>query len=614
MHNPDNLRFVAVDFETEYDKDFGIEMGQYNYTHHPRFNAFLISVYDGKTSICCHPKEFDWSFLSGAILLSANAAFDKAVYLRLVELGIAPSGLGEVWHCTANLTAWYCNRRSLAKAAEYLLHKKPDKSLRTAFKGLTEADIRAKGIWEQTVEYARADSILCWEIWDLIGHHWPEVERRLSALTVEQSFRGIAVDIPMLERDLAAMVTTRFNLMKRIPWIEAGYAPTSPKALCEKCREVGIPCPPAKVDDEDAALAWEQEYAGKYEWASAVGELRSLNKLIKTYETIKLRLRPDGRMDGNLLYYGAHTGRWSGSGKLNLQNLRSSPLIVLPEEGRVLPTRQDGAVEIHTRHLFIPAPGKKFLVADFSQIEARIINWVVGNTAFLDAVSKGTHPYVAYAKQAYGWTGGNELKKVNPDLYKRAKISVLQLGYQSGWVKLQSAAAQDGILFTDEEAQATVKLFRESNPGIVALWHQLDTQSKRSLGDMMIIELPNGARLKYGDIKRQVKTVEVDPKTKELVTKVEYTADIGEKRMRIFGGVLTNNLCQAIARHVLGEAMLRVEDAGLKILWSIHDEVVVETDLDTKPDLLYKLLKQVPSWLEGCPLDAEVAEMTFYSK
>jgi hypothetical protein len=66
------MRTIAVDFETEYGKDFGIDMGQYNYTHDPRFNAFIISVFDGKTSICCHPKEFDWEFLRGAVLIPTS--------------------------------------------------------------------------------------------------------------------------------------------------------------------------------------------------------------------------------------------------------------------------------------------------------------------------------------------------------------------------------------------------------------------------------------------------------------------------------------------------------------------------------------------------------------
>jgi DNA polymerase I-like protein with 3'-5' exonuclease and polymerase domains len=617
------MRTIAVDFETEYAKDYSVrDLGNYNYTHDPRFNAFMISTHDGTETHVAHPKEFDWEYLRGATLLAHNAGFDSSVYQRLVELDIAPSGLGP-WICTANLAAWWCNRRSLEHAATFVLGITPDKSKRAAFKGMTEKQIREAGIWQQTLDYAGEDAVLCWKLWDKLGKLWPPEEQRLAALTIEQAKRGIFIDEPRLREDLQLMKLTEFNLLRRMPWIERGAKPTSPKAVAEECRKVGIPCPPLKKDDEEGADKWVAEHRGQHDWVSAVGELRSLTKVIATYETIINRLKPDGRFDGELIYYGAHTGRWSGAGKVNLQNLRTSPLRIEPEAGRVV---EENGHAVDVRALFIPGPGKKFLVADFSQIEARVINWVVGNETFMDAVRSGISPYVAYARQAYGWNGGNELKKVDPQLYKRAKISVLQLGYQSGWKKLQSAALQDGLVFSDAEAEAAVKLFRDSNPGIVGLWNVLGENSKRCVGQEFNVELPNGAMLKYGKIRRLVRKVEYKPKKDAdgkvipptpadlLKTEVIYAAQVGDRLMKVFGGVLTNNLCQAIARHLLGAAILRIEDAGLKILWTVHDEVIVETDIDTPADNLLGLMRCVPEWAAGCPLDAEVAEMTHYSK
>ena len=622
-------KFISIDFETYYDDEVSVKtLGNWAYTRHPQFYAYLVSVFDGETAWVGRPEDLDWSVLKGATLLAHNAGFDKSVAEALAETGIIPE-LDNEWICTANMTSFLCSERALAIAANTLLQKRRDKTIRDNMKGKHWADLTAE---EQLAfcKYAEEDARDCWPLFDRYQHLWPELERRLSALTIKQSNRGVAIDVELLRTYRATVDTALWSCLKKLPWVEAGEKPTGTKAIAAECRKVGIPTPPVKDEDEEAFDEWEATYSKKFPWVKAIGQYRKVNKLKAQLDTINARLRPDGTIDFSLLYFGAHTGRWSGGGAgLNMQNLRKEPIYFL--DGEMFSDVSDkeakellakGAVAVDVRRLFIPRPGKKFVISDLSQIEPRCLAWVTQDDDFLKFLAAGQSPYEAHARVSMGWTGGN-LKKENPALYALAKARVLALGYGCGADKFIVMAWQYAALkLSLEDSTEIVNDFRASNRRITDLWNALETghQSSAGKGDFEV-ELPSGRSLRYREVKREMRLKKVrNPKPGDPLTanRFVFTSKVGWKgrltRLETYGGKLTENLIQAIARDVFGVILLHLEENVGDVIFHVHDEAIVEVDADVTAHDVETAMALTPDWLEGCPIAAEAKEAKHYLK
>jgi DNA polymerase I-like protein with 3'-5' exonuclease and polymerase domains len=619
------MRTVAFDTETFYlkptqsDDGYSVQnLGNWRYCADPRFSCYLVSVFDGEEAWAGHPKDLNWDALDGARLVSHNKAFDQAVYKRMVALGQAPKVNFHDWHCSANLTSFLCNRRSLAEATEHLLKLKVPKSMRDWMNGKTWDDAVKAGKDQELLTYAKDDVIHCRNIWDRYSDQWTPLERGLSELTISQCERGVAIDVDKLRRYIAVVKMVLFHIEKSLPWVAEGAKVTSPKAIAEQCRKVGIPSPPVKSHDggEEAFIAWELEYGPRYAWVSNVSQYRSMNKILTTLETIEERLREDNTIDFSLLYFGAHTGRWSGGGsRLNMQNLRKDPIYVLDDYAIAEKEPSDVSLireKIDMRSLFIPRPGHKFVICDLSQIEPRVLNWLCGNFALLERLKGGMSIYEAHARDTMGWTGG-DLKKENPALYKAAKARVLGLGYGCGAKKFKEVAKTLADLdVTPEEAKPMVEGFRKDNPKIVNLWQTLDDQFRKSAGGVFEMGLPSGRTMRYEDIAYERRPYKTDEG--KMAWKSVLTANIGGKRKILYGGLLTENLVQATSRDVFGEHLLALERAGINTLFSVHDEALTEVPESADPEEVKEIMSQTPEWIDGCPIGAEAVVATHYLK
>lgn len=655
---------ISIDFETYYNKKlrYGlVQMIPEQYCSNELFDAYLVSVSDGSHCWAGHPKDFNWESLRGRVLLSHNRRFDNAVYNELVARKLAPAGLPAGWHCTANLTSFLCNRRSLKEAGEFLLGGTVSKE----YRGLTDAKNWPNDYTDteraQIIAAGIQDANTCWTLWDKFSHRWPEVERRLSNITIDQGMRGVQIDRELLDQYIVQSHEMKANTERVIPWIadaedEEWYdfdkkVPTSTKCIAEQCRRTNIPCPPVKSDDEEAYEAWEVKYGPTNPWIAAVGAWRSINKLYKTFVTIKERLRADGTLPFSLKYFGAHTGRWSGDSRVNMQNQRKRPLVC--NEHGLLETnnkRVDLAVDefdetgrypewvryvIDFRSIIIPRPGKKMIVSDLSQIEPRVLAWLVGDWDFLKRVSAGDSPYVAHARASMGFTEPKMDK--SSDLYKLAKARILGLGYQCGWEKFITMAwdlarydvtrddpeeVDEVHPFTGEVSRVSgygfnskriVKEFREQNPKIVDLWKTLGDSFKSSIGEDFVMHLPSGREMRYRRVGASLR-MEKDPKTGKPVRKTIFTAETNGKRFPFYGGKLTENLVQATARDVFGQHVVNMDACGWWNLFTVHDESVLEVDASvTARDVEHEMSK-CPEWLPGCPIAAEAKEVTHYLK
>lgn len=651
IQQTDEMRTIAVDTETYYDAEYSVKkLGTYHYTRDDRFDPYLVSVYDGTEGWVGHPRDFNWESLRGALLVAHNRAFDHQVYDRMVELGIVPSVAFTGWDCTANLTSFLCNRRALAEAYEFLYGEKVSKEVRAKASGKHWSSFTPDQ-QKAMLEYALRDAENCWRIWNDHSRRWPQFERDLSNQTIDIGRRGVAVDWEKVDRYIVLVHGMIQETERLLPWVEEGGKPTSPKEIAAHCRRCGIPAPPVKSHDEEAFFAWEDQYAPTNPWIRCISSRRSLASLLSLLHNIRNRRREDDTMASVLKYLAAHTGRWSGDAQINLQNQRKEP-IFRNEKGLMelneRRCREAGKCHAATgkypdwvtgfldmRSLYIPRPGKKFIIADLSQIEPRVLNCIIGNRAMLDQVAKGMSIYEAFARSSMGWRGG-DLKKEDKALYALAKAQVLGLGYGCGWKKFITLAGASGVdltkddpefeiehdRYTDEPrkvpgygsfSRKCVAAFRAANPAICALWRSLDEAFRRSVGSDFEMELPSGRVMRYRQVRYELH-MRADDQGKPIKERV-YTAEIDGRRYTFYGGMLTENLVQATSRDIFAGHLLAIPRAGIgDVVFHVHDEVVIEADPDVPKERVVEIMSMPPEWMPDIPLAAEATDATCYQK
>lgn len=651
---------ISVDFETFYSKKLKYGLKQLiaeQYCRHELFDCYLISVSDGKQCWAGHPKNFNWAALSGQHLVSHNRYFDNSVYNELVRRKLAPAMQFDGWDCTANLTSFLCNRRALQDAGEFLFPGLAvNKGYRAVADGKNWPNDYTEAERQQVIDAGKADAQVCHSIWKHFHHRWSYMEQRVSNITIDQGMRGVQVDRDRLNDYIMQCHEMKSTVENVIPWIrdaeepewdDFNTKPTSTKCIAEQCRKVGISCPPTKSDDEEEYEAWVFQHAPKYPWIRAVEAWRAINKLYKTFLTVKERLRLDGTLPFGLKYFGAHTGRWSGAEKINMQNMRKVPMFC--NEHGLMETdgvRIDKAMRyrdenegkwpdwvryaIDFRSIFIARPGKKMIVSDLSQIEPRVLAWLGKNHKMMDLIRGGLSVYEAFAGRKFS----KEEKK--GDEYKMVKIQVLGLGYGAGWEKFITIGNTYGVdlcandpefvteinPLTKEEKQVPgygsvskgiVRKFRTENTYITGVWKNLDDAFKRSIGEDFVMTLPSGRKMTYGRVKCAIE-IKKDPETGKVKREEAFTADVGGKRKKFYGGKLCENITQAIARDVFATHVVSMEDQGWTNLFSAHDEAILEVDPRVTASDVRAAMSECPSWLPGCPVTAEADEVTRYTK
>ena len=615
MEGPDAVPSVGVDYETKYTKEYSLrKMSTWNYVFHEQFDAYTVSVYCPEKGIeyVGHPREFQWKQINGFEWIHHNASFDWLVSKRLREVDrIIPEDVNEVRiFDTADMAAYLGMPRNLKGAAKQLLDFEADKAMRDFMRGreVSELNDDEKRKLDQ---YAMTDSVLCHRLRKEFGHLWPADEQELSALNRLSCVHGVAVNMDLLDTGIRKLGDALHNSEKHMLWIDRGFKPLSPNGIREQGRLDGIPVPASLAATDETAMAWEKQYAEQFPWVKAIRNYRRINTMLQKMRNLKAGTRTDKTFYFQMKYFGCTTGRFSGGGdsggKYNMLNQYRKELF-----------------EVTTRNLFIARPGKKLVVVDYSQIEAILLLWRVGDQATLDFVRSGASVYEAYARKNLGWTGG-DLKKTgekNPEadqLYRLAKACVLGGGYQAWAASFQRIAkTMAGLDFTLERCEEIVREYRAANPKIVQFWaeHQRWAELSARQGDPYHeVVLASGRSLKYHEPTIKMKRDETFDRDR-LEIRASFVK--GEPKFPIYGGLLTENEIQATARDVLRDGWLALNKAGYQVLFTVYDEYVTEVDEATAEEDLVKINKIATTcspWLgDNCPLGTDSHIMTAYSK
>jgi hypothetical protein len=603
------LPVFGFDTETYYKRGYDVKsLGVDRYVADPRFDCYLVSFWGPNGSWCGHPRECPWDRFHGAVWVSHNSRFDRAVFFRMQALGVvSPHVAPAEWHDTAALAVYLQAPRSLAGAAEQLLGRTLDKSVRDEMRGVDWLSALAMLRDEHLKTYALEDARAACDLWLAHADKWPEGERRLAWLTVEQGEHGIQLDRERVEVGIATLHGVCQAAERALPWHGSGK-PTSAKELAIACSAIGVPPPPSTSEDDPACDEWEERFGGRAPWIGHIRSWRKANRVLRVLETMRDRCRPDCSLPFSLKYFGAiATGRWSGDAGLNLQNFN-----------------REAIHGVDPRSCLRARPGHRLIIADLSQIEPRVLAWLAGDHDLLARVRSGENLYEAHARLTMGWTpdavrsdlqisdqrspicDGDRalLKRDHPHLYLLAKCRVIGLGYGAGAVTFRNLAKTYGLDITSAEAKTTVDDFRRANSKITALWRALEHAMRRSAGTTFFMRLPSGRVIRYFGVE-----VAGDDS-------LSAATERGGRLLPWYGGKLTENLVQATARDVFAEGILRIHEAGIRVLWSVHDEVICEvpSDSDVTAAVVTSLLAQTPSWMPGLPVAAEGRETDRYGK
>lgn len=573
------MKNYAFDLESYHSDELSIsQQGSVNYL--AQTDIFLMAVVgDNGFTWQGRPEEFDWKRLKGARLLAHNFAFDGAIFKLHPEWRQFKD-----WNCTANLCAFLGYPRALDKAVNIIFEEPLSKDPRKKMKGKRLEDLTPLQL-EEFKAYNLHDAQLCLDLWQFGEDKWPKIERTLSQHTMEMGWGGINLDLPRLERYLEEAARIKEEAKAKIPWGEPLLS--LPRAR-DYCVSIKIPAPESFAEDSLECGAWETEYGAQHDFVAALRDYRKANILLRKLEAMRARILPDGRLAYDLKYFGAHTGRWSGSSGLNMQNLGRTPW-----RG------------IFLRDLLIPSPEKKFIVADLSAIEPRVLAWLAGDTVLLNALREGWGVYEAAAISWGFWRGKQDtFKDTNPELYVKTKSLVLGCGYGIGYRKFRQFSLTYGISLTEAEAAHAVAFYRNKNPKVVQLWKKLEQiLMLQHRGGEGALQIPSGRVLRYRELRYE---------KGGLWATVQKTD--GYRPTKIWGGVLTENCVSALARDIFAEGILRLEKAGAHLVGHVHDEVIVEVPLNFAKEAVERLLSIPPKWAPDLPLAAKAQNADRYHK
>lgn len=598
------MKVIVVDFETFYDRAFSLsKMTTEEYLRDELFEVIGVGVKvdDGETQWFSGTKRDTQKFLNqfpwdDALAVAHNAMFDAAILGW--HFDIHPKRIADTLSMARALHGSEGISLSLKSLAEYY---------ELGAKGTEVLDALGKGRIDFTPEelarygdYCINDVELTYELFKRLADGFPMVEFKLIDLTMRMFSQPVMdLDKCVLEDHLADVKAKKEALMSKLNYDKADLM-SNPK-LAELLEFHGVEVP-TKVSPttgkqtyafakNDEAFKELLEHENPQVQAIVAARLGVKSTLEETRTERFIGIAERGPLPIPLRYYAAHTGRFGGDDKVNLQNLpRKSPL----------------------KKAIIAPVGFKVVDCDSSQIEARTLAWLAGQNDLVAAFDAGEDVYKIMASSIYG----KPVEEITDPERFVGKTTILGAGYGMGAKKFQAQLKTFSVDLPLEECQYIINVYRDTYPMIPQLWAQagraieaLMTGRTAPLGregvlvvDQDGIRLPNGLYIKYPNLRRHVD----DRSGKEEIV---YDTKKGRATIpnRIYGGKVVENVCQALARIVIGEQMLMIA-RRYKVAMTVHDSVVAvvpEEEADEARKFVEDCMRIRPKWALGLPLNCE---------
>lgn len=663
------LRHLSIDIETKSSVDIG-KAGLYRYAQSEDFEVLLFAYQmdDGEVELVDLaqgeqiPENVQLMLKDVAVVKHAyNAAFE---WYCLNRAGYETPL--EQWRCTM-IHGLYCGYTAGLDATGKAIGLPQDKQKLTTGKALiryfcvpckpTKSNgnrtwnlpRHAPEKWELFKGYCKQDVVTEHAILKRLNYFpVPEEEQELWQQDIRMNAFGVRVDSKLIEGALTIDGVSSTELTEEAVNITGLQNPNSTaqlKAWVEKelsdSLEADVELPGLRK--EDVSMLLERNDLSKE--IRRVLEIRQqLGKTsIKKYVAMETAKGTDDRVRGLTQYYGANrTGRWAGR-LVQLQNLPRNYLKTLDYARELVKTKNyDGIRFLYgnvpdtlsqlIRTAFIPSEGHKFVVADFSAIEARVIAWLAGEQWVNEVFATHGKIYEATASQMFH-VPIEKIVKGNPEysLRQKGKVATLALGYQGGTAALIAMGALNMGL-AEEELPDIVQRWRNANPRIRDLWYAVEQAALTTMqtaqpqginglifryeGELMYgqsfltVQLPSGRKLFYPK-----------PFLKEnqfgKMAIHYYTVGQQTKKWEVastYGGKMTENIVQAIARDCLAETLRRIEQLGLQVVFHVHDEVIIDAPMEVTAEQICDLMAEPISWAPGLLLKGAGFESSYYMK
>lgn len=643
-------RTLAIDIETYSDVDL-ISCGVYKYSSSPHFEILLIAYsVDDEETVCIdvangeeHPKEFIEMLFDDTVTKTAfNANFERTCFSNYYQHSFRP----EAWRCTAVQAAMLALPLSLEGVGAVLgLDKQkmtegkelikyfcsPCKATKSNGGRTRNLPKDAPEKWRQFKTYCIRDVDVEKQIRQRLAKFpIPKREQEIYCLDQKINDRGIMVDRNLVNHAVACDLLYKETATARAYELTGLENPNSVSQLKLWLKEKGLEVDSlAKDTVKDLSM-------------KAEGDVQEVLKLrlatsktsVKKYEAIDRSVCAENRVHGLLQFYGANrTGRWAGR-LVQIHNLPQNHLPDLELARALVSEGRYEEVELFyestpnvlselIRTAFVAKPGCRFIISDYSAIEARVLAWLAGEEWRLQVFETHGKIYEASASAMFH-VPIEEITKTSP-LRQKGKISELALGYGGAVGALTSMGALKMGL-TEEELPGLVSTWRSANPHITAFWWAVDEAAVTAVRDkkpskvgrvsfeyksgILFVTLPSGRKLSYVKPRMMLNKFGREGLTYE---------GIGESkkwmRLETYGPKLVENIVQAASRDILAEAMLRLEKEGFDIVCHVHDEVVLEVpDGKSSVEEVNEIMAVNPVWTEGLPLKAAGFESPFYKK
>lgn len=643
-------RTLAIDIETYSDVDL-ISCGVYKYSSSPHFEILLIAYsVDDEETVCIDvangeepPKEFMEMLLDDTVTKTAfNANFERICFSNYYQHSFRP----EAWRCTAVQATMLALPLSLEGVGAVLgLDKQkmtegkelikyfcsPCKATKSNGGRTRNLPKDAPEKWRQFKTYCIRDVDVEKQIRQRLAKFpIPKREQEIYCLDQRINDRGIMVDRNLVNHAVACDLLYKETATARAYELTGLENPNSVSQLKLWLKEKGLEVDSlAKDTVKDLSM-------------KAEGDVQEVLKLrlatsktsVKKYEAIDRSVCAESRVHGLLQFYGANrTGRWAGR-LVQIHNLPQNHLPDLELARALVSEGRYEEVELFyestpnvlselIRTAFVAKPGCRFIISDYSAIEARVLAWLAGEEWRLQVFETHGKIYEASASAMFH-VPIEEITKTSP-LRQKGKISELALGYGGAVGALTSMGALKMGL-TEEELPGLVSTWRSANPHITAFWWAVDEAAVTAVRDkkpskvgrvsfeyksgILFVTLPSGRKLSYVKPRMMLNKFGREGLTYE---------GIGESkkwmRLETYGPKLVENIVQAASRDILAEAMLRLEKEGFDIVCHVHDEVVLEVpDGKSSVEEVNEIMAVNPVWTEGLPLKAAGFESPFYKK